>query len=105
MSGAFYNVWELLCKRAGVLGKDGKHKRLHDRRRSGVRRLERSGVSREVAKRLIGHKTDSMYARYNIVTDDDLRAGVAKAAGGSVAMSRMSRQTNGETREPSEAGV
>jgi Arc/MetJ family transcription regulator len=46
-----------------------------------------------------------MYARYNIVTDDDLRAGAAKAAGDSVAMSHMSRHRNEKTREPSGAGV
>lgn len=34
-------------------------------------------MARSVAKRLVGHRTDSMYARYSITTTDDLRAAVA----------------------------
>ncbi len=37
-------------------------------------------MSRDVAKRLVGHKTDAMYSRYNIVVESDLRNGVAKLA-------------------------
>ncbi len=40
------------------------------------------GISRKLAKRRIGHTTDSMCSQYNIVTDDALRAGVAKPAAG-----------------------
>ena len=74
----FYKTWRDACERAGVRGRDGKHKIPHDCRRSGVRRLEWSGVPRKVAKQLVGHKTDSMYARYNIVAEDDLKAGVER---------------------------
>ena len=42
-----------------------------------MRALEVGGVARSVAKRLVGHRTDSMYARYSITTTDDLRAAVA----------------------------
>jgi integrase len=75
----FYAVWNAACVKTGVLGQDGRPKRLHDCRRSAVRRYDRTGVSREVAKRLVGHKTDSMYQRYNIVAEDELATGLAQS--------------------------
>ena len=75
-----YRAWQSACRRAGVLGADGRPKVFHDCRRSQVRNLDRSGVSRDVAKRLVGHKTDAMYSRYNIIVESDLRDGVAKLA-------------------------
>ena len=70
--------WRRLCVAANVLGRDGKHKRPHDNRRSSVRRLEWEGIPREVAKELVGHKTDSMYNRYMITNDADKRAAVRR---------------------------
>src|SRR5437867_1290691 len=32
--------------------------------------MDRAGVSRHVAMQITGHKTESMYRRYNIVSDD-----------------------------------
>ena len=42
--------------------------------------MERAGVSRSVAKRLVGHKTDSIYERYAVTSEQDLREGVKKIA-------------------------
>jgi hypothetical protein len=42
-----------------------------DLRRSAVRNLIRAGVDRTVAKRISGHKTDSMFERYAIVDTRD----------------------------------
>jgi integrase len=52
----------------------------HDFRRSCARRLIRAGVSREAAKRLTGHVSDSMFSRYAIVTNEDVLAAQEKIA-------------------------
>ncbi len=72
----FRAAWNKACCDAGVPGL-----KIHDLRRSTVRNLERSGVSRSVAMKLTGHKTESVYRRYAIVSESDLSDGVAKLAG------------------------
>ena len=69
-------AWARACKKAarpGVL--------FHDLRRSAVRNLERAGVSRSVAMKITGHKTESVYRRYAIVSDADLQDAMRKLAG------------------------
>ena len=71
----FHTAWRSACRKAGVPGR-----LFHDLRRSAVRNLERGGVSRSVAMKLTGHKTETVYRRYAIVSERDLGEGVQKLA-------------------------
>ena len=50
----------------------------HDFRRSAVRAMVQAGVPTQVAKKISGHKTDSMFQRYSILITDDLRSALEK---------------------------
>jgi integrase len=50
----------------------------HDLRRSAVRNLVTAGVDQSVAMRVTGHQTISVFQRYRIVSDDDVRAALVR---------------------------
>jgi hypothetical protein len=50
----------------------------HDVRRSAVRNLVTAGVDQSVAMRVTGHQTISVFQRYRIVSDDDVRAALVR---------------------------
>jgi integrase len=59
-----YRAWRTARKKAGQ-----PQRHLHDARRTVARNMDRAGVPRQVAKQIIGHKTDAMYNRYRIVNE------------------------------------
>jgi integrase len=61
---SFRKAWRNACDTAG-LG----HVVPHDMKRSAARNLSRAGVRAEVAMKMIGHKTPSMWRRYRIVDE------------------------------------
>lgn len=77
--GRFQRSWKTACEAAGLAPTNGEPERLfHDLRRSGVRNLIRAGVPESVAMRISGHKTRSVFERYNIVSERDLHEAARK---------------------------
>jgi integrase len=63
-----YKCWRSACKRARIPGR-----RPHDFRRTMARNYRRSGEAEGVIMKIGGWKTRSVFERYNIVAEDDLR--------------------------------
>ena len=80
----YRGVWCSACKKVGLQVKDEKTGKLkvarlfHDFPRTAVRNMDRAGVNERVAMAVSGHKTRSVFDRYNMISQADLKHAMQK---------------------------
>jgi len=92
-------TWDPLVKAAGLPGL-----LLHDFRRSAVRNMVRRGIPQKTARTISGHKSDSIFSRYNIVSEDDIRDAAKKIEAGAKAVMHSSFTVEAQEKENQKEG-
>jgi hypothetical protein len=87
------------CKKANITyGRDG-GVIFHDLRRSFVTNARKRGIPESVVMRMSGHKTRSVFDRYNVVDEEDLKGRCEKDGAGAGAGAGRREQMKQETPE------
>jgi hypothetical protein len=66
-------AWSSACATAGCTGR-----LIHDLRRTAIRNMRLAGIERRDAMLISGHRTESVFERYNVDRDIGLRDAMAK---------------------------
>jgi integrase len=82
----FRGLWDILLRESGLPSSVI----IHDFRRSAIRNMLRRGIPERIAMAISGHKTRSVFDRYNIVAEQDILEAGRKLEG--------SMRTSGATR-------
>lgn len=65
---SFRKAWATACETAGLDGIVP-----HDMRRSAIRNMRKAGIGESDGMKISGHRTNSVYKRYDIVDEEDQR--------------------------------